>query len=92
MIRWGGEGFLIVLPNLGEREALRAAEEVRCGLEKSPHEGVGVVLTSLGVAGCGADDTLDTLIPRADRAMYLAKQNGGNRVVAFSQMLQAAQP
>ncbi|GEM88655.1 GGDEF domain-containing protein [Oceanithermus desulfurans] len=91
VIRWGGEEFLIVLPDLDEGAALAVAEEVRRGLERSPHERVGPVLASLGVAGCRPGDALDTLIQRADQAMYLAKQNGGNRVVAFSQLLQTAQ-
>jgi len=91
VIRWGGEEFLIVLPDHDERAALRAAEEVRRGLEKSPHEGVGVVYASLGVAGCRPGDTLDVLIQRADQAMYLAKQSGGNRVALLPSALQTAE-
>lgn len=91
VIRWGGEEFLIVLPGLEERGAQAVAEEVRRGLETSPHEGVGPVLASFGVASYRINDSLDALIQRADRAMYFAKQSGGNRVVAFSEMLQAVQ-
>ncbi len=84
VIRWGGEEFLVILPERDERQAQLAAEEIRHGLETSPHEGVGVVLASFGVAGLKSSDTLDELILRADRAMYRAKKLGGNRVVAAS--------
>jgi len=84
VIRWGGEEFLVILPDLDEQQAQRIAEEIRRGLEQSPHERVGVVLASFGVAGLKNGDTLDELIMRADRAMYRAKKLGGNRVVAAS--------
>jgi diguanylate cyclase (GGDEF)-like protein len=91
VIRWGGEEFLIVLPDYDEREARRVAEEVRRGLENAHHEGVGTVLASLGVAGCRPGDTLDLLIQRADQAMYRAKQAGGNRVATVAPLLQTAE-
>jgi len=84
VIRWGGEEFLVILPEYDEGRARAVAEEIRRGLESSPHEGVGVVLASFGVAGLKSSDTLDELIMRADRAMYRAKKLGGNRVVAAS--------
>ncbi len=91
VIRWGGEEFLVILPDLNETQALRVAEEMRRGLETSPHEGVGVVLASFGVAGLRPNDTLDELIMRADQAMYRAKNLGGNRVVAASALTLAAE-
>ena len=84
VIRWGGEEFLVILPDHDERQAQLTAEEIRQGFESSPHERVGVVLASFGVAGLRKGDTLDELIMRADRAMYRAKKQGGNRVVAAS--------
>jgi diguanylate cyclase (GGDEF)-like protein len=84
VLRWGGAEFLVLLPEREEGRAQLAAEEIRAGLESSPHEGVGVVLASFGVAGLKEGDTLDELIMRADRAMYRAKKLGGNRVVAAS--------
>ncbi len=84
VIRWGGEEFLVILPERGEAEARRVAEEIRAGLAGYSHEGVGPVLASFGVAGLKEGDTLDELIMRADRAMYRAKKLGGNRVVAAS--------
>ena len=91
VIRWGGEEFLIVLPDHDVRTAASVAEEVRRGLEGFPHEGVGVVRASLGVTACRSDDTLETLIQRADQAMYLAKQAGGNSVRVFAPGVEVSQ-
>jgi len=84
VIRWGGEEFLVILPDRDEKQALAIAEEIRRGLQSSPHEGVGEVLASFGVASLSEGDTLDELLMRADQAMYWAKKLGGNRVVAAS--------
>ncbi len=86
VIRWGGEEFLIILPEHDEAASLAIAEEVRQGLASSPHEGVGRVCASLGVAAYRPGDSLDELVLRADRAMYHAKAAGGNRAVAYSSL------
>ena len=91
VIRWGGEEFLVILPDHDEAAACKVAEDVRRGLEATSHEGVGPVLASLGVAECRRGDTLDMLIQRADQAMYRAKQAGGNRVMAIAPKRQAVE-
>jgi len=91
VIRWGGEEFLVILPEKDEEQAHGVAEEIRRGLEKTHHEGVGQVLASLGVAALRCGDTLDELILRADRAMYRAKNLGGNRAVAASALTSAVE-
>jgi len=91
VIRWGGEEFLIVLDALGEAAGLAVAEKVRRGLAGTPHEGVGRVCASLGVAAYRPGDSLDELVMRADRAMYRAKAAGGNRAVAYSSVRAAVE-
>jgi diguanylate cyclase (GGDEF)-like protein len=81
--RYGGEEFLAVLAGVDEAEALRIAERVR---EQIARKAVSFeqreipVTCSIGIAlGSSADDA-DTLIRRADQALYRAKRAGRNRV------------
>ncbi len=74
--RYGGEEFLVILPETDAEKAAEAAERMRMAVEAE----TGVTI-SLGVASC-RPDTPDSacLIGRADAALYRAKQNGRNRV------------
>ncbi len=82
--RLGGEEFLLVLPGSSRAEAHATAERIRRRVERecAAIADAPVVLTvSIGVARCGADDTVASLIERTDKAMYAAKHAGRNRVV-----------
>lgn len=83
--RWGGEEFLILLPETELASGVLAAEKLR-GLILTisiPVKGEAVRLTaSLGVASYRSGEAIDDCIKRADDALYLAKNNGRNRVVA----------
>ncbi len=78
--RWGGEEFLILLPDSGFPSAAHLAERIRAAVEQ--HEfGDGLHVTaSLGLAVCRATDTWGSFLERADKAMYQAKTAGRNRV------------
>ena len=82
--RWGGEEFVIALPSTPLSGATQAAERMRKELEG--HEilaptGERVPVTaSFGAAQLSADESLEQLVDRADRAMYGAKSAGRNRV------------
>ena len=86
--RYGGEEFALLLPDTDLAGALRVGEAGRVNLEQLalPHPGApcGHVTMSMGVACVvpGDDDTLETLIARADAALYEAKRGGRNRVNA----------
>ncbi len=91
--RWGGEEFMMLLPGTGLAEACAVAERVRATLaaaRPAALDGTRVSLSaSLGVAsieGAGAEavseQTLDSLVRAADRALYQAKSDGRNRVSA----------
>lgn len=84
--RLGGEEFAAVLPNTSQRGALKAAENIRTEIENleyitSKDEKLKFTV-SIGVALLeSTDPDLDTILHRADLALYDAKRNGRNRVV-----------
>ncbi len=78
--RWGGEEFLMLLIETGLEEAAIIAERCRKNIEAHLFPKVGQVTASLGVATIQEKESLDTLINRADLAMYEAKTSGRNQV------------
>lgn len=81
--RLGGEEFLVLLPGLALGEAVALAERVRAGIEFARPGGLAIT-ASLGVAcGKGSEIEFDALFHDADVALYLAKVEGRNRVVAY---------
>ncbi len=86
--RYGGEEFLVVLPDTEGQAAETVAERIRAEIERTPfivgREGTSVSITiSIGVSCVkNAPDTVEALIKRADVALYEAKRGGRNRVVA----------
>jgi two-component system cell cycle response regulator len=85
--RLGGEEFVVVMPDTGLPAAVTVAERLRHQVAAEPFiiHGTGErppVTISIGVATAKAGDTVDTLLQRADDALYQAKNGGRNRVVA----------
>lgn len=84
--RWGGEEFVLVLPSTSLEGAEQVAERIREQLaEAEVTDSSGQVLrvtASFGVATYTGNETLEQVVDRADRAMYLAKSGGRNRVVS----------
>ncbi len=81
VVRWGGEEFLIALPGLDLPAALELAERIRLAVAGCHDAEVGHVTLSLGVAAGPAGGTEIDTVKRADQALYVAKQQGRNRVV-----------
>lgn len=81
VIRWGGEEFLIVLPDCAEDSALVRAERIRQAIDEHRDDEVGGVTVSFGVAIQSSDESGDNVVARADKALYQAKEQGRNRVV-----------
>ncbi|MEO8359985.1 MAG: diguanylate cyclase [Vicinamibacteria bacterium] len=82
--RWGGEEFMLLLPDTDREGARHVAECVRKAIEGlcGGHAvGRADVTLSLGVVQHRDDSTVDQSIARADAALYQAKQEGRNRVV-----------
>lgn len=78
--RWGGEEFLILLPNSDLESARLLAEKLRSLMEAQNFAYVGRRTSSFGVASYHLHDDEKSMTARADAALYLAKENGRNRV------------
>ncbi len=89
--RYGGEEFLIILPEQSPESAGVAAERLRRGVEQLalPHEAktpLGVVTVSVGLAALppGEKKPFEELLKEADEALYAAKEAGRNRIVVHA--------
>lgn len=84
LARWGGEEFVLIMPNTEADQAVAALERVRnTGLGERPDG--HAVTASIGVAERASDGAAHwrELVDLADRRMYAAKHNGRNRIVAL---------
>ncbi|PCM44254.1 GGDEF domain-containing protein [Marinobacter sp. ANT_B65] len=79
--RWGGEEFLVILAETPLSNAAIAAEGVRKTVERGEYGIDRLVTVSVGVAAFHEDSHVDSLVKRADLALYEAKRSGRNRVV-----------
>jgi diguanylate cyclase (GGDEF)-like protein len=80
--RWGGEEFIVLLKDTDGETGLKIAEKIRHHVEQQRYAYNNSTLqltVSIGLTTLQADDTLHTLLSRADHAMYRAKQSGRNR-------------
>lgn len=83
LFRYGGDEFLILLPNTDLTQAKQTAQKINRLLEKEIWESVDEPITvSMGVAQYNRDETFEQLIHRADTMLYKAKHKGRNCVVA----------
>ncbi len=83
--RWGGEEFILLLPETDAAGATQVAEMVRAAIAASPFELAGSTLlltASFGVAEHRDPTRLEPTIAAADRALYRAKESGRNRVAS----------
>lgn len=78
--RWGGEEFLVICPESDQHGVLALAQSLRERVQSCEVEGVGKKTASFGVTVFEKKDTIETIIRRADKALYIAKEAGRNRV------------
>lgn len=79
--RWGGEEMIAVLPGVQSREAVFVAEKVRLAVSATTFSTQGLrVTTSIGVTSTTEREDFESLIARADEAVYAAKNGGRNQI------------
>lgn len=81
--RFGGEEFIVLLPNTDFDGAFIVAKEICANIERAVIEGTNTSVTvSIGVNSLmpGIDDTIDAFLHRADVSLYTAKNSGRNQV------------
>ncbi len=84
--RWGGEEFLIINANSDAKSSRQLAEKLRQNVAEYTFPQVGHKTASFGVAELtDRDDSIDTLLKRADEALYQAKENGRNQVFIYDE-------
>jgi len=84
LARWGGEEFVIVMPQTPAEEAVAVAERLRQVLSRTDWPAGLCVTASWGVAQAATADELERALREADRAMYGAKRDGRDRVASAS--------
>lgn len=82
LVRWGGEEFIVLAPATRIDGGLNLAEKIRRAVASHEFPGTGRVTISLGVAEFRPDMDLEAWVFLADEALYHAKAQGRNRVVA----------
>ena len=80
--RLGGEEFMILLPNTTCEDSVTLAERMRSSIEQYPRITTPAVTASFGVAQLQAGEDEDAMMSRVDAALYQAKHEGRNRVIA----------
>ncbi len=84
--RYGGEEFAVILPETNLAGANTVAEQIRTAVsagnlkDKNGEASYGRITVSIGVAQFSSDDDAETMVQRADDALYQAKEKGRNRV------------
>ena len=102
MARWGGEEFLLLLPDTNEEQAIRHAENIRTLVAQSRVDaGEGEIEFTASFGVCGTVDgqlfnkpldaeDLERMIDAADKALYTVKNSGRNKVMPATQLLASA--
>ncbi|WP_349343743.1 GGDEF domain-containing protein [Marinobacter sp. MMG032] len=86
LARWGGEEYLVLLPETTTEEAMSSANRIREAFSVrsvSTEQGQVQATISVGVASIRGSESIDRLLQRADEALYRAKSEGRNRACGY---------
>lgn len=84
--RFGGEEFLILLPQTNVEQAMEVARQINQKVEKVVWKEVGSLTVSVGVATFTEEDTEMSIVKKADQALYVSKKNGRNYATHFMEL------
>lgn len=89
--RYGGEEFLIVLPNTKIKDTVKIAETIRKTIEKTEYDSGSItfnITMSFGISDITSEipQSVEIMLDNADKALYSAKERGKNKVVAYSEI------
>ena len=85
IVRYGGEEFIIILPQTTIGESKIEAEKLRAAIEDATWE-TGKITVSIGISTFTLEDNESTIIEKADQALYASKENGRNCVTHVEDM------
>lgn len=80
VIRWGGEEFMLICMEIDQKEVLKRVEKLRLKISQHLFSNSISITASFGLTHYCSGDTIDSMIKRADDALYLAKNSGRNRI------------
>ncbi len=93
LLRYGGEEFVVIVPGAGEEALIRVGERVRLAVAATPVNDGGLeipVTVSAGIGQLrGREDKEESILKRADEALYAAKEGGRNRTVCHGRNVDA---
>lgn len=79
--RWGGDEFVLLLPNVSLKNAVLLLDRVKDSVLKIDFENVDLVTCSFGVVQMGADSTYQQMLAEADALMYESKKSGKGKII-----------
>ncbi|MFA5341590.1 MAG: diguanylate cyclase [Clostridia bacterium] len=82
--RWGGDEFIMLMPNISQQEAYDLLEYLRQETEKYDFPKMGKVTFSAGICDYCGEEEMKILISKADTALYVSKKDGRNRVTIYN--------
>ncbi len=92
VVRFGGEEFLVLMPQTPLDAAVIVAEKIRAAVEAAEHPKAGKITASLGVSAHTRGESFKRWYRRADEGLYKAKESGRNRVMAIRDSEENALP
>jgi len=85
LIRWGGEEFIVLIVTPSINSLFKAAEHIRVRIENSSFDTIGKITCSIGISLHKLGEDINKTIEKADKALYISKNSGRNRVTKFSE-------